>query len=93
MQDNQQQLVTEAQLSSLAKKFREAAGKNRAETARELGVARPSVQQAEANPELSLFKLRKRIIEHYSTFEVEGPFFRLKERSTTGERKTKTSSS
>ena len=69
---------TEAELAALAKKVRVVAKKNRAQAARELGVARPTVFQAEENPELSLFKLRKRIIEYYSPYKVIGPFYLLK---------------
>jgi DNA-binding XRE family transcriptional regulator len=72
-----ERLVIEVALPALAKQFREKAGKNRAEAARELGVARPTVHQAEENPELGLFKVRKRIIEKYSSYRVVGPFYRL----------------
>jgi DNA-binding XRE family transcriptional regulator len=74
---NRQTLITEAELPGLAKQFRENAGKSRAEAARDLKVARPTVHQAEENPELSLFKLRKRIIEAHSPYRLEGPFYRL----------------
>ena len=71
------QLLGEQELASLAKKYRVAAGKNRAEAARELGVARPSLIHAEDYPEKTFVKLRKRIIEQYSEFKVTGPFYRL----------------
>ena len=75
------ELVKEKALGSLAKKLREAAGKTRAEAARNLGVARPSIFQAEEEPELGLVKLRKRIIEEYSDFEVVGPFYVLRKKA------------
>jgi DNA-binding XRE family transcriptional regulator len=68
----------ETDLAALAKKYRKATGKSRAQAARELGVARPSVVQAEENPEQTLLKLRIRIIEAYSPYRVTGPFFCLK---------------
>ena len=68
---------TEAELGALAKKFRIAAGKNRAEAARELGVSRPSIFEAEESPEASLSRLRIRIIEKYSGMKVVGPEYRL----------------
>lgn len=74
---NSGKLITEEQLPGLASEFRERAGKTRAEAARELEVARPTVHQAEENPELSLFKLRRRLIETYSPYRLEGPFYRL----------------
>ena len=69
--------VNETDLASLARKFRTAAGKNRAEAARELGVARQSVIYAEDRPETSFTKLRCRIIEAYSPFKIRGPVFLL----------------
>lgn len=74
------QLFSEAELAGLAKSFRLAAGKKRAEAARELGVARPSLIQAEESPEQTLVKLRKRIIETYSHYKVTGPFYRLEKK-------------
>ena len=71
------QPFAETELAALAKKYRVAAGKNRAEAARELGVARPSLIHAEDFPEKSFTKLRSRIIEKYSPFKVRGPLFWL----------------
>ena len=69
--------VTEIELADLAKRFREAAGKTRAEAGRELKVSHVSIHRAEENPEISLFKLRCRIIERYSGFKISEPLFRL----------------
>ena len=77
-----QQLFSEKELAALAKKFREQSGKNKSEVARELGVHRATVSAAEERPELSLTKLRLRIIETYSSFKVEGPLYLLTKRST-----------
>jgi DNA-binding XRE family transcriptional regulator len=70
-------LLTESDLMALAKKYRKATGKTRAAVARELGVARPTVVQAEENSEQSLTKLRIRIIEAYSPHKVTGPWYKL----------------
>ena len=67
-------------LGMLAKRFRVAAGKTRAQAARDLDVARPSVFQAEEEPDQALLKLRKRLIEEYSEFEVSGPFYVLRKK-------------
>jgi DNA-binding XRE family transcriptional regulator len=69
---------TESDLAAIAKKFRVAAGRNRSQAARELGVARPSLIHAEDHPEKPLIKLRIRIIEKYSAYKVVGPHFFLK---------------
>jgi DNA-binding XRE family transcriptional regulator len=71
------QIVSEAELAALARKYRIDSGKNRAEAARELGVARPALVYAEDQPEKSFTKLRCRIIETYSPYHVKGPVFLL----------------
>ena len=48
---SQEKLLTEKELATLAKKFREAAGKSRAEAGRELDVSHVSIHRAEENPE------------------------------------------
>ena len=73
-------MLNEAQLAALAKKFRIAADKTRSAAARELGVKYPSIFQAEETPEQGLNKLRKRIIERYSPYRVNGPAFWLEKK-------------
>jgi DNA-binding XRE family transcriptional regulator len=70
--------LQESELAALAKKLREAAGKTRSQAAREMKVSQPSLFHAEESPEQSLFKLRKRMIEHYSPWKLVGPVFFLK---------------
>ena len=72
--------VNESDLAGVAKKCRLAAGKNRAQVARELKVARQAVIYAEECPQKSFFKLRKRIIEKYSAYKVVGPTFWLEKK-------------
>jgi DNA-binding XRE family transcriptional regulator len=69
--------VGERQLASLARKYRIRAGRNRAEAARELGVARQAIIYAEDQPKKSFTKLRRRLLEAYSPFRVRGPIFCL----------------
>ena len=75
-----QSIVEESELAALAKKYRVEAGKTSAQAARELGVARPTMHQAEDEPERSLSKLRKQIIEAYSDYEVIGPVYLLRKK-------------
>jgi DNA-binding XRE family transcriptional regulator len=75
------QSVSENELSRLAKRFREEAGKTRAQAAREMKVSQTSIFQAEEEPERGLLKLRIRMIETYSSFKVTGPVFCLKRKS------------
>jgi DNA-binding XRE family transcriptional regulator len=72
--------VGEPQLASLAKKYRVETGKNRAEAARELGVARQAIIYAEDQPKKSFTKLRCRLIETYSPYRVTGPVFFLEKK-------------
>ena len=76
----QKQWLMEKDLAALAKCFRTRAGKTRAEAGRELGVSHISIHRAEENPEESLVKLRRRMIEAYSPFKVIGPVFHLKKK-------------
>ena len=68
----------DSELAALAGAFRLKAGKTKEEAALELGVGRPSVQHAEETPGQSLTKLRIRMIETYSPYEVVGPVYLLK---------------
>ena len=67
---NLKKFLTEEDLAAVAKGFREKAGKNRAEAAREMGVAQTSIFNAEETPSQSLTKLRVRMIEAYSPYKV-----------------------
>jgi DNA-binding XRE family transcriptional regulator len=70
-------MYSAAELAALAKHLRVKSGKTKAEISRALGASRPSVQQAEENPEQSLTKLRIRIIEICSPNKVRGPVYWL----------------
>jgi hypothetical protein len=72
-----QEIVAEKDLAAFAKRCREAAGKTRAEAARELKVSHVSVHQAEEIPEKGFLNLRRRIIETYSPYKVVGPVYIL----------------
>ena len=69
--------VDEKELAALAKKYRLAAGKSRAATAREMKVKHPSIFHAEESPERGYHSLRCRMIEAYSPFTVAGPLYQL----------------
>jgi hypothetical protein len=70
--------IQERKLAALAQRFRQAAGKTRAEAARDMRVSQVSIFHAEESPEESLAKLRVRMIEAYSSFRVVGPVYLLK---------------
>ena len=70
--------IRERELAALAQRFREAAGKTRADAARDMRVSQVSIFHAEENPAQSLAKLRVRMIEAYSPYRVTGPVYLLK---------------
>jgi hypothetical protein len=74
------EVFVERELAALAKRFRKAAGKTRAQAARDMKVSQPSLFHAEESPRLGLFKLRKRMIERYSPFKLIGPTYTLKQK-------------
>ena len=77
---SRQYIVDEAGLAAMAKQFRLRAGKTKIEAAADLKVGRPTVQLAEENPEQSLTKLRIRLIEKYSQFNVIWPVYLVKKK-------------
>lgn len=70
--------MVERELAALAKQCRRAAGKSKAEVARELRLSAPTVFNAEERPEMSLTRVRIRMIERYSRYRIEGPVFLLR---------------
>jgi len=68
----------EDELAALAQHFRKEAGKKRAQAAREMGVSQTSIFHAEESPEMSLIKLRSRMIEAYSPYKVESRILLVK---------------
>jgi DNA-binding XRE family transcriptional regulator len=73
-------LLAERDLAAIAKHYRQQSGKSRSEAGRELGVSHVSIHRAEENPDISLLKLRMRMIEAYSPFKVRGPVYMLEEK-------------
>ena len=76
----QKEPIAESKLGALAKRYRKQAGKTRAQAAREMGVAQASIFNAEESPNQSLLKLRIKMIEAYSPFEVTGPVYFLEKK-------------
>lgn len=77
---SEKELLTEADLTALAKRLREKAGITRAQAARDMGVSQTSIFHAEESPALSYLKLRTRMIGAYSPFKVFGPVFQLRKK-------------
>ena len=73
-------IVAEKELAAYAEKFRFAAGVTRAQAAREMEVKPPSLFHAEQSPTLPYKKLRVRMIETYSDYEVIGPVYLLRKK-------------
>jgi DNA-binding XRE family transcriptional regulator len=75
----QKRLFKENELAELAKATRKQAGLSKAEVARQLGVTRGCVHQAEEYADMSLTKLRIRIIEKCSAATISGPLYQIEE--------------
>lgn len=67
--------LDEVGLAALAKKARQSAHKTKSDAARELKVTRAAIHFAEEEPIRSMSLLRRRIIEKYSEYRVEGPVY------------------
>lgn len=65
------------ELANLAKRYRQSAGKTRAQAARDMRVSQTSIFHAEESPVQGLLKLRMRMIAAYSEYRVVGPVFFL----------------
>jgi DNA-binding XRE family transcriptional regulator len=72
-----QRLVKEKELAKLAKAARKQARLSKAETARQLGVTRGTIHQAEEYAGMSLTKLRIKMIEKYSSAKISGPLYQI----------------
>ncbi|MEW6304039.1 MAG: hypothetical protein AB1705_11240 [Verrucomicrobiota bacterium] len=72
--------IAAEKLAAITRQVRLATGKTHRQIAEELGVSQPSVVFAETRPARSMTKLRKRIIETYSNYEVIGPFYLVREK-------------
>ena len=75
------QLIKRTDIPLLVKEIREQTGLSTAHIARDLGVPEPSVTQAEEQPHRALFKLRKRILEQFTGYTLDGPFYRVRRKS------------
>ena len=70
-------LVGENDLAQLAKAARQKAGLSKAELARQLGVTRGTIHQAEEYPDMSLTKLRVKMIKKCSPATITGPLYQI----------------
>lgn len=75
------QLIKRTDIPLLVKEMREQKGLSTAHIARDLGVPEPSITQAEAQPHRALFKLRKRILERFTGYTLDGPFYRVRRKT------------
>ena len=75
------QLIKRTDIPLLVKELREQHGLSTEHVARDLGVPEPSVAQAEGQPHRALFKLRKRILERFTGYTLDGPFYRVRRKS------------
>ena len=77
----EKQRLAERDLAAIASRFRKKAGKSRAQAARDMGVSQTSIFHAEESPEQSMSRLRSRMIQTYSSFEVIEALFLVKKKA------------
>ena len=70
-------LVKENELAKMAKAARKQAHLSKAEIARRLNVTRGTIHQAEEYADMSLTKLRIKMIEKCSMAKILGPFYQI----------------
>ena len=75
------ELVSLRGVSSAARQARERKGLSQEEAARRLGATMPQLQQAENQPHRSLFNLRKRMLERFTGFTLDGPYYKIKRKA------------
>ena len=75
-------VLNEAELAAFAKQLRIESGESKAGVARVMQCQAPSIFHSEESPDLPYSKMRRRLIEHFSEFEVEGPVYRLQKKKT-----------
>lgn len=71
-------LIKASDLSEVVKEVREQEGLSHRELADALRITEPAVHEAEKQSQRARFRLRKRIIERYTGFTLDGPYYRLK---------------
>ena len=71
------EFVKEADLAKLAKAARKRARLTKAEVARQLRVTRGTIHQAEEYADMSLTKLRIKMIEKYTPDRISGPLYQI----------------
>ena len=65
-------------MAKLAKAARKQVHLTKAEVARQLRVTRGTIHQAEEYADMSLTKLRIKMIEKYTPDRISGPFYQIK---------------
>lgn len=74
----QGRFVTRRDLPELAREVREAQGLSPQEAAHAMGVPADVIEKAEAWPYRALFKFRRRLLERYTGYTLDGPYYRLR---------------
>lgn len=72
------QYVRLSELPHMAQRARQASGLSYQQAAQDLGTSEVQVEKAESQPYRSLFKLRRRMLERFTGYTLEGPFYRVK---------------
>jgi DNA-binding XRE family transcriptional regulator len=77
----QKRFVKEHELAELAKAARKKTGLSKAELGRQLGVTRGTIHQAEEYADMSLTRIRLKMIEECTPATISGPFYQIEART------------
>ena len=74
------QYLSPRDVARLASQVRKSRGHTPEDAADRLGVDARKVEQAENQPSRGLIRLRRRLIEQYTGYTIQGPFYKVHKR-------------
>jgi ribosome-binding protein aMBF1 (putative translation factor) len=70
--------VSTRDLSDAVREARRLNGASMEQAADALGVSADKIDQAESQPYRALFKLRRKMLERFAGYTLDGPYYRIK---------------
>lgn len=65
------------QIAALIEEVRKQQGLTSQQVAEELGISKQHIHQAETQPHRDLLRVRRRLLEYYTGYTIEGPFYQI----------------
>lgn len=70
--------ITLRDITRIVRRARNESGLSENQAAQELGVKVRSVKQAEGQPHRDMLRLRRRILERFTGFTLDGPYYQIR---------------